>query len=138
MQRAKLVENLTIIGALALFVVIGFWSWVVLNDLEAPKPADVTIKVVARQFAWQFVYPDGTVSGEIRVKAGQTVRLELTSEDVIHSIYFRDFGLKKDVVPGKTNVLYITPLVPGQYLIQCAEFCGHGHYSMLAWMVVEE
>ncbi|MDW8084135.1 MAG: cupredoxin domain-containing protein [Candidatus Caldarchaeum sp.] len=138
MQRAKLVENLTIIGALALFVVIGFWSWVVLNDLEAPKPADVTIKVVARQFAWQFVYPDGTVSGEIRVKAGQTVRLELTSEDVIHSIYFRDFGLKKDVVPGKTNVLYITPLVPGQYLIQCAEFCGQGHYSMLAWMVVEE
>ncbi|MCS7110435.1 MAG: cupredoxin domain-containing protein [Candidatus Caldarchaeum sp.] len=138
MERAKIVENLTIIGALALFIVIGWSSWAVLNDLEAEKPADVTIKVIARQFAWTFVYPDGTVSGELRVKAGQTVRLELTSEDVIHSIYFRDFGLKKDVVPGKTNVLYITPLVPGQYLIQCTEFCGEGHYSMLAWLVVEE
>lgn len=138
MEKSKLVENLTIIGAVILFVVIGYASWVVLNDLEAPKPADLTVKVVARQFAWQFIYPDGSVSGELRVKAGQTVRLELTSEDVIHSIYFRDFGLKKDAVPGKTNVLYITPLVPGQYLIQCTEFCGQGHYSMLAWMVVEE
>ncbi|MEM4573651.1 MAG: cupredoxin domain-containing protein [Candidatus Caldarchaeum sp.] len=138
MDRAKLVENLTIIGAVALFVVIGVASWIVLADLEAPKPADVTVKVIARQFAWQFEYPDGTVSGELRVKAGQTVKLELYSEDVIHSIYFRDFGLKKDVVPGKVNVLYITPLVPGQYLIQCTEFCGQGHYSMLAWMVVEQ
>ncbi|MEM0440655.1 MAG: cupredoxin domain-containing protein [Candidatus Caldarchaeum sp.] len=138
MDRAKLVENLTIIGAVALFVVIGVASWIVLADLEAPKPADVTVKVIARQFAWQFEYPDGTVSGELRVKAGQTVKLELYSEDVIHSIYFRDFGLKKDVVPGKVNVLFITPLVPGQYLIQCTEFCGQGHYSMLAWMVVEQ
>ncbi|MEM1948005.1 MAG: cupredoxin domain-containing protein [Candidatus Caldarchaeum sp.] len=138
MDRAKLVENLTIIGAVALFVVIGVASWIVLADLEAPKPADVTVKVIARQFAWQFEYPDGTVSGELRVKAGQTIKLELYSEDVIHSIYFRDFGLKKDVVPGKVNVLFITPLVPGQYLIQCTEFCGQGHYSMLAWMVVEQ
>ena len=138
MDRAKLVENLTIIGAVALFVVIGVASWIVLAVLEAPKPADVTVKVIARQFAWQFEYPDGTVSGELRVKAGQTVKLELYSEDVIHSIYFRDFGLKKDVVAGKVNVLYITPLVPGQYLIQCTEFCGQGHYSMLAWMVVEQ
>ncbi|BAJ51338.1 cytochrome c oxidase subunit II [Candidatus Caldarchaeum subterraneum] len=137
MERVKLVENATIVGALILFVVIGFWSWNVLNDLEANKPADLTVKVVARQFAWQFVYPDGTVSGELRVKAGQTVRLELNSEDVIHSFYLRDFGLKKDVVPGRTNVLYVTPLEPGTYLIQCAEFCGQGHYSMRANMVVE-
>lgn len=138
MERAKIVENATIVGAVILFVIIGFMSWNTLNDLEQQRPADVTIKVIARQFAWQFVYPDGTVAGEIRVKAGQTIRLELYSEDVIHSLYLRDFGLKKDVVPGKNNVLYVTPLVPGKYLIQCTEFCGQGHYSMLAWLVVEE
>ncbi|MEM2237554.1 MAG: cupredoxin domain-containing protein [Candidatus Caldarchaeum sp.] len=137
MEKSKLVENLTIIGALALFAVIGYNSWIVLNFLEEPKPADVVIRVEARQFAWQFIYPDGRVSGELKVKAGQTVKLELHSADVIHSIFIRDLGLKKDVVPGRTNVLYFTPTVPGRYLIQCAEFCGQGHYSMIAWLVVE-
>ncbi|MCS7129123.1 MAG: cupredoxin domain-containing protein [Candidatus Caldarchaeum sp.] len=137
MEKSKVVENLTIIGALVLFAVIGWSSWVVLNELEAERPADIVIRVEARQFAWQFIYPDGSTQGEIRVKAGQTVKLELHSFDVIHSIYINDFGLKKDVVPGRTNVLYFTPLVPGKYLIQCAEFCGQGHYSMTAWLVVE-
>ncbi|MEM2095010.1 MAG: cupredoxin domain-containing protein [Candidatus Caldarchaeum sp.] len=137
MERAKIVENATIVGALILFAIIGFESWLVLNQLEAERPADIVIRVEARQFAWQFIYPDGSTQAEIRVKAGQTVKLELHSADVIHSFFIHDFGLKKDVIPGKTNVLYFTPQVPGKYLIQCAEFCGQGHYSMLAWLVVE-
>ncbi|MEM1946469.1 MAG: cupredoxin domain-containing protein [Candidatus Caldarchaeum sp.] len=137
MEKSKIVENLTIVGALILFAIIGYSSWVVLNYLEADRPADVVIRVEARQFAWQFIYPDGRVSGELKVKAGQTVKLELHSADVIHSIFIRDLGLKKDAVPGRTNVLYFTPTVPGRYLIQCAEFCGQGHYSMIAWLVVE-
>ncbi|MEM4287204.1 MAG: cupredoxin domain-containing protein [Candidatus Caldarchaeum sp.] len=137
MEKSKIVENLTIVGALILFAIIGYSSWVVLNYLEADRPADVVIRVEARQFAWQFIYPDGRVSGELKVKAGQTVKLELHSADVIHSIFIRDLGLKKDAVPGRTNVLHFTPTVPGRYLIQCAEFCGQGHYSMIAWLVVE-
>lgn len=137
MEKSKLVENLTIIGALILFAIIGYNSWIVLNYLEESRPADVVIRVEARQFAWQFIYPDGTTSGELKVKAGQTVKLELHSADVIHSLFIRDLGLKKDVVPGRTNVLYFTPTTPGKYLIQCAEFCGQGHYSMTAWLVVE-
>jgi len=136
MEKSRMVEIATIAGAMALFAVIAVSSWAVLTELEEDRPADITVKVVARQFAWQFVYPDGTTDAVLRVKAGQTVRLELTSQDVIHSLYIHDFGVKKDVVPGRTNVLYITPLVPGKYLIQCTEFCGQGHYSMFTWLEV--
>ncbi len=138
MERAKLVENLTIIGAILLFAYIGFESFIVLAEIENPlQQVDMVVRVNARQFAWQFVYPDGSISPELRVKAGQTVKLELHSEDVIHSIYIRDFLIKKDVVPGKTNYLILTPLEPGRYVIQCAEFCGRGHYSMITYLVVE-
>jgi len=136
MERSRMVEIATIVGATALFAVIAVSSWAVLTDLEQERPADITVKVIARQFAWQFIYPDGTTDAVLRVKAGQTVRLELISEDVIHSLYINDLGVKKDAVPGRTNVLYITPLVPGKYLIQCAEFCGQGHYSMYTWLEV--
>ncbi|GBC68718.1 Cytochrome c oxidase subunit 2 [archaeon HR01] len=138
MERAKLVERVTIIGAILLFAYIGYTSYAVLQEIENPQqPYDLLVKVNARQFAWEFVYPDGSVSPELRVKAGQTVRLELHSGDVIHSLFIRDFQLKKDVVPGRTNVVYLTPLVPGRYVIQCAEFCGRGHYSMVTYLVVE-
>ncbi|MEM3096440.1 MAG: cupredoxin domain-containing protein [Nitrososphaerota archaeon] len=138
MDRAKLVERITIIGAILLFAYIGYVSYFVLADIENPdQPVDLVVRVNARQFAWEFSYPDGTVSPELRVKAGQTVKLELHTQDVIHSLYLRDFQIKKDVVPGKTNYLILTLLEPGRYVIQCAEFCGRGHYSMITYLVVE-
>lgn len=138
MERAKIVENITIVGAVALFAYIGYVSYVVLAEIENPaQKVDYVVVVNARQFAWEFVYPDGSVSPELRVKAGETVRLELHSEDVIHSLFIRDFQLKKDVIPGKTNYFIITPLQPGRYVIQCAEFCGRAHYSMVTYLVVE-
>ncbi len=138
MTRVRYVEWGTIIGAAILFAYIGIASWFTVSQFEAQaQEADITIEVRARQFAWEFIYPDGTRSAELRVKAGQTVKLELISEDVIHSLYIRDFGLKKDVVPGQVNVLTFTPMKPGEYVIQCAEFCGSGHSNMLAKLIVE-
>jgi len=138
MKTARLVEMLTIVAAALLFVYIGAVAWGMLIDLrEKVQQPDVMIRVEARQFAWQFIYPDGAVSSELRVKAGQTVKLEMKSEDVIHSIFIRDFGLKLDVFPGKYQSLTFTPTERGKYLIQCAEFCGKGHYTMFTYLVVE-
>ena len=138
MSRVKYVEWGTIIGAAILFIYIAINSWIAVSGFEAPaKEPDIVIEVRARQFAWEFIYPDGSRSATLRVKAGQTVELRLVSEDVIHSFFIRDFGIKRDVVPGRVNRVIFTPLEPGEYIIQCAEFCGQGHYSMLATMVVE-
>ncbi len=138
MSRVRYVEWATIIGASLLFIYIAVSSWLIVSAIESPdRKPDIVVEAHARQFAWEFVYPDGSRSAELRVKAGQTVELRLISEDVIHSFFIRDFGIKKDVVPGRINKIIFTPLEPGEYVIQCAEFCGYGHYSMITKLVVE-
>ena len=56
---------------------------------------------------------------------------ELHSRDVIHSFWVVDFLYKKDMIPGKTNYEYFTPLKEGTYSGKCAELCGEYHSLML-------
>jgi cytochrome c oxidase subunit 2 len=45
-------------------------------------------------------------------------------------------GGKRDVIPGRINRLVFTPEVPGEYLGQCAEFCGVSHANMRMRVIV--
>ena len=47
--------------------------------------------------------PTGDAGG-LNVPAGRTVKLYLSSPDVIHAFYVPQFLFKRDVVPGRTNV----------------------------------
>jgi len=70
-----------------------------------PDDIDMTVEAVAYQWDWQFVYPDhgGLVHGDLVVPANTNVKLEVTSRDVIHSIFVPDLGIKLDAVPGRFN-----------------------------------
>ena len=61
---------------------------------------------------------------------GVTTRLVLASPDVIHSFSVPAFLVKKDVVPGTTNELDVTPTRVGRFAGYCAEFCGLDHARM--------
>src|SRR5262249_26560967 len=60
----------------------------------------------------------------------------LQSADVIHSFWVPQLAGKMDVIPNKTNRVWIDPHVPGTYVGQCAEFCGVQHAWMLLAVVV--
>ena len=45
-------------------------------------------------------------------------------------------GGKRDVVPHRVNRIVLTPEVPGEYLGQCAEYCGVSHANMRFRVVV--
>jgi cytochrome c oxidase subunit II len=66
------------------------------------------------------------------------VRLILTSNDVIHSLFIPAFRVKRDAVPGRYNYLWFHATMPGDYLALCSEYCGRGHSDMLARVVVHE
>jgi len=118
-------------GTLAVFVVwwiVGFAQYRELRDV--PDGA-IRVHVVAKQWMWQFVYPNGANSeAELRVPVGEPVELVLTSRDVIHSFYVPAFRLKQDVVPGRVTSMWFTASMPGEYPILCAEYCGAGHSRM--------
>jgi len=106
---------------------------------SAPPPNAMRVKVIAHQWWWEFQYPalGITTANEMHLPLGQPVRLELESADVIHSFWVPKLGGKRDVVPGHTNELTLTPDTSGYYYGECAEFCGLSHANMQFRVVVE-
>jgi cytochrome c oxidase subunit 2 len=64
------------------------------------------------------------------VPQGRKVRVLITANDVIHSWWVPDFGMKKDAVPGFINELWFRADETGTFRGQCAELCGRDHGFM--------
>lgn len=60
----------------------------------------------------------------------ETIRLVLTSDDVIHSFALPSLGLKMDAVPGRLNQQFFSSQVVGVFYGQCSEICGANHSFM--------
>ena len=113
--------------------------------IERPAAATgaVEVMVVGNQWWWEIRYPGlGIVTAnELHVPVSDATRptptfLTLESADVIHSFWIPQLAGKTDVIPGKTNRMWIEPRTPGTYVGQCAEFCGVQHAGMLLTVTV--
>lgn len=96
---------------------------------------DLRIRVVGRQFYWQYEYPNGVIAIDtMAAPAGVPVRLEVTApeSDVIHSWWIPALGGKIDAIPGTVTETWFRADSPGTYTGQCAELCGIEHAKMLA------
>jgi cytochrome c oxidase subunit II len=117
---------------------VGASAWNIEHEIEAAPPDAETIKVVGQQWFWTFEHEDGTKEvGELHVKQNVPYRFEITSQDVVHDFNVPDFVILMDAVPGRINTLWNVFDVPGEYLIQCREYCGLLHYNMRAKLFVE-
>jgi len=70
------------------------------------------------------------VDEPLRIPANRKVRFLVTAEDVIHSWWIPDFGIKRDAIPGMLNELWTVVEEPGIYRGQCTELCGKDHGFM--------
>jgi cytochrome c oxidase subunit 2 len=124
---------------ISLLTWVGAESWNVERLLEhAPAESEI-VKVIGQQWFWTFEHADGTKEiGELHVKKGVPYRFEVVSQDVIHSFNIPDFTILMDAIPGRVNTVWNMFDQPGQYLIQCREYCGLLHYNMKAKLFVEE
>jgi cytochrome c oxidase subunit 2 len=109
------------------------------RDVDAlTSDPDLVIEVEGFQWQWQFHYveEDITVTGlpddppVMVLPVDTTVRLVLSSHDVIHSFYVPDFLFKRDVIPGVKNKVEVDVTDVGRYTGRCAEFCGLDHARM--------
>ncbi len=132
--------QMEVIWAVALFVVfMGFFYWgtaVYLNLYRVPEDA-LTIDVVGKQWMWKFEHPNGAREiNTLHVPTGRKVRLDITSQDVIHSFYIPAFRIKHDAVPGLESDLWFEATQVGVYRMFCAEYCGTEHSYMRGRVVV--
>ncbi|MFQ5919661.1 MAG: cytochrome c oxidase subunit II, partial [Thermoplasmata archaeon] len=117
--------------------IVAAGSFSTLQITDTIPEGTVTVQVIGQRFSFEFVYPDNTTSeGLLRVQEGEVVRLEVTSIDVIHSYFIPEFRLKIDAVPGRVNLYWFQALQAGTYTIRCAEYCGVGHFTMMATLEV--
>lgn len=116
-----------------IFMVAFVWGWKVYYDLRKFPSDALEVTVVAKKWAWEFVYKNGRRSAkEFYVPVGKPVKMVLTSEDVLHSFYVPAFRNKQDVVPGRYMRLWFNANTEGSYNIFCTEYCGDQHSGMLA------
>jgi cytochrome c oxidase subunit 2 len=73
------------------------------------------------------------------VPVGSTIKLIVTSADVIHAFGVPAFWVKMDAVPGRLNETWFHAEQPGIYYGQCYELCGARHaYMPIAVEVVSK
>ena len=99
---------------------------------------EIRVDVFGHQWWWEFQYPDLkapdgkplSTAGDMHVPAGSTVKYSLQSVDVIHSFWVPQLNGKIDLIPGHINRGFFNAPKPGEFLGQCAEFCGAEHAQM--------
>src|SRR5690606_22156746 len=97
-----------------------------------PDEPDITIRVTGNMWWWDVYYPDSEVriANEIYIPVGANVKVELVANDVIHSFWVPNLGGKTDAIPGITNNHWMRADKAGNFLGECAEFCGVQHARM--------
>ena len=132
----------TVIPALIiLFIAVPTIRTIFATQAEAPEDA-LVVEAIGHQWWWEFRYPqhDVITANEFYVPIGRPIALQLRSADVIHSFWIPRLGGKKDVnpvprTPEGVDPLHLNQIVvevdsAGEYLGQCAEFCGTSHAIM--------
>jgi len=147
-----LIEVLWTVLPIVILVVIAIPSFRLLYFQREIPEADMTIKATGYQWYWGYEYPDHgdfafdslMLSDEERgdqprllatdtamvVPVDTTVRVLVTSADVIHAFAMPAFGLKIDSVPGRMNETWFKAEKTGTFYGQCSELCGIRHAFM--------
>jgi cytochrome c oxidase subunit II len=113
------------------------------EDARFPPDA-VEVVAVGHQFWWEFQYPrQGFVTAnELHVPVSDASRptpthITLQSADTDHSFWVPQLAGKTDLIPNRTNSMWVEPHDVGVYVGQCAQYCGTQHAKMLLRVVVE-
>ena len=130
----------TVIPIIVVLVLFGFTFATENNITAISDKSHVTVNVTAFQWGWEFQYPQyanvkvigvETQEPQMVVPAGETVRIFLRSDDVIHGFYVPEFNYSMYAQPGRTNQFDLNILHTGTYRGQCTQFCGLYHSLML-------
>ncbi|MGC1783821.1 MAG: cupredoxin domain-containing protein [Acidobacteriaceae bacterium] len=81
-----------------------------------------TIMIHAKKFEF--------IPEEITLKKDQTVKLELTSDDVEHSLVIPALKINGVMKKGEVTEVIVTPTQIGNFSGKCGIYCGLGHNKM--------
>ncbi len=126
---------------LADFPIHGDHGAMNMGAMAAKSKPDILI--IGHQWWWEVHYlgdasQQVVTANEIHIPAHRPVNIELRSADVIHSFWVPSLHGKVDLLPGNVNFIRIEASEPGDYVGQCAEYCGKQHSNMRLLLIAQE
>jgi len=114
-----------------------YYGWIGYKMMRDVPEDAMTIDVTGRMWSWRFEYENGVQTDTLYVPLNKPIRVNLKSQDVLHSFYIPAFRVKHDVVPGnEQGYIWFQPNDLGSYDVLCAEYCGQQHAYMTSKVVV--
>jgi cytochrome c oxidase subunit II len=140
-----------------ILVAMAVPATIVLFRAHDESNSDITIKVTGFQWKWRYEYLDHGISfysnlstpqdqihnrepkgalylrevdNPLVVPIHKKIRILVTANDVIHSWWVAELGIKTDAIPGFIHETWARIDRPGIYRGQCAELCGVNHAFM--------
>lgn len=161
------VEIIWSIIPFVILVALAIPATKVLMKMSDDQDADVTIKIVGYQWKWQYQYLDQGISffsvlstpyAQIQnqepkgkwyllevdkplvLPIHKKIRFLVTANDVVHSWWVPDLGVKRDAIPGFMHEAWTRIEKTGTYRGQCTELCGvyHGFMPIVVEAVTPE
>nr|UFJ44044.1 cytochrome c oxidase subunit II [Urva auropunctata] len=150
---AQEVETIWTILPAIILILIALPSLRILYMMDEINSPSLTVKTMGHQWYWSYEYTDyedlsfdsymvptqELKPGELRLlevdnrvvlPMEMTIRMLISSEDVLHSWAVPSLGLKTDAIPGRLNQTTLMGARPGLYYGQCSEICGSNHSFM--------
>lgn len=132
-------EATWIVVPFILTMIMFFWGARIYLEMARAPTGAMEINCVAKQWMWKFHHPSGNQEiNDLHVPVDQAIKVNLISEDVIHSFFVPAFRVKQDVLPGRYTSIWFKPTKPGRYHLFCAEYCGAKHSEMIGSVYVME
>ena len=136
-QKTWRIEVAWTVATLVAFFGLFIWGADLFVRIYEPRPDPLTINVIGKQWMWKVEYPGGQREIDaLHIPTDRNVQLLLTSEDVIHDFGLPAFRLKRDVLPGRYEALWLRADKPGVYHLFCDQFCGTDHAAMVGTVTV--
>ena len=109
------------------------------DTVTSQERPGLVVNVIAARWQWQFglpaygfsVFSGAAAVNPIVLPAGEAIRFQLHSLDVIHAFWVPELGYKHDVFPGITQDVTLSFTRTGTFSAACAQFCGLRHAEMV-------
>jgi len=148
------------------------WQEVTNSADAKGEPASINVDITGEQFMWSLRYPgpdgklgkknyklivgsnklgidftdqnsmDDLKADTMVIPVNKSIRLNISSKDIIHSVYMPHFRVQLNAVPGLPTFFKFTPTYTTdqmrqktdnpkfEYLVYCNKICGASHYNM--------
>nr|DBA43938.1 TPA_asm: COX2 [Bombus terricola] len=145
------IEIIWTLTPMIILMIICFPSLKILYYIDEIMNPYFSIKSIGHQWYWSYEYPEFNnyefdsymlnyesinqfrlleTDNRLIIPFKISIRMIVSSTDVIHSWTIPSLGIKVDAIPGRINQLNLFCIRPGIYFGQCSEICGMNHSFM--------